>query len=63
MLSNKLKSNGAYYEAGCAARLEGKPDFYGCHFGMRSDRERATADFRQGWADTDQLLRQKARNA
>jgi hypothetical protein len=46
-----LKSHGRYYEAGALAASLGRDDFYGCHYGMRSQLEIARHQFRCGWQD------------
>jgi hypothetical protein len=48
-----LKSEGRYFEAGVAARQEGRECYYGCHFGMRSSRDRAIAEFTAGYNAED----------
>ena len=45
----KLKSEGKYREAGELAFNEGQSDAYGCHYGMRSDRQFAINEFRAGY--------------
>lgn len=37
------------YEEGYKARMDGRPRYYGCHFGMRSTLESDKADFFTGW--------------
>jgi hypothetical protein len=46
-----LKSAGQYRAAGKLAFTSGRDDQYGCHFGMRSERETAAAEFRAGWSE------------
>ena len=48
-----LKSEGRYFKAGVAARQEGRECYYGCHFGMRSTRDRAIAEFTAGYNAED----------
>lgn len=47
---DKLKCEGLYREAGAAA-YERNPNFrsYGCHFGMRSERDHAMREFYAGF--------------
>ena len=52
-LINTLKSEGRYFEAGVAARQEGRECYYGCHFGMRSTRDSAIAEFTSGYNAKD----------
>jgi hypothetical protein len=51
-----LKSQGLHTEAGHLARRLGYPCWYGCHFGMRSNRESARLDFESGWTAEDRAL-------
>lgn len=45
-----LKAQSLYFAAGALAYSLGYPETsYGCHFGMRSDIERARAEYREGW--------------
>lgn len=44
-----LKAEGKHREAGALAAKQGKPCYYGCHFGMRSTRNEAILDFRRGY--------------
>lgn len=44
-----LKVAGLCFEAGALARTQGDTRTYGCHFGMRSTRDRSVADFNRGW--------------
>lgn len=48
-----LKSEGRYFEAGVLARQSGCDDNYGCHFGFRSELEKARAEFKQGYYAED----------
>lgn len=48
-----LKSEGRYFEAGLLARQSGRDDNYGCHFGFRSELEKARAEFKQGYYAED----------
>jgi hypothetical protein len=48
-----LKSEGQYFEAGKLARQLGHSGNYGCHFGMRSDLEKARAEFALGYNAED----------
>lgn len=50
---DELKSEGRYFEAGIAARQAGEGCHYGCHFGMRSERARAIAEFEAGYNAED----------
>lgn len=47
----RLKSVGQYYQAGALAASLGQDDNYGCHYGMRSERENAVAQYRLGHAE------------
>lgn len=44
-----LKAAGSYFAAGALAYALGQPMNYGCHFGMRSELERARQLFAEGW--------------
>ena len=44
-----LKSAGHYFAAGAVAKALGGGRFYGCHFGMRSTRDAAIAEFYRGF--------------
>jgi hypothetical protein len=44
-----LKSEGLYFTAGAMAFQIGHPRGYGCHYGMRSDRDASTAEFYRGY--------------
>jgi hypothetical protein len=46
---NELKANGEYFAAGALAARQGRPDYYGCHFGMRQSLEFARSEFSKGW--------------
>jgi hypothetical protein len=46
-----LKAEGAYREAGALAAEQGSPCYYGCHYGMRSSRALAMAEFQAGYTD------------
>lgn len=46
---NDLKVAGHYFAAGALARSLGHDHNYGCHFGMRSDRDFARSEFQRGW--------------
>ena len=48
-----LKSEGRYFEAGVLARQIGHTDSYGCHFGMRSELEKAREEFKLGYYAED----------
>jgi hypothetical protein len=48
-----LKSEGQYFEAGKLARQLGEARYYGCHFGLRSERARAVAEFEAGYDAED----------
>ena len=50
---SELKSEGRYFEAGVLARQSGEACYYGCHFGMRSTRENAIAEFTAGYHAED----------
>lgn len=49
MKTEKLKSEGKYFEAGQNARENNEPRAYGCHFGMRSSRDYAMTEFYKGY--------------
>jgi hypothetical protein len=53
----QLKSEGHYYQAGREARIAGKSDYYGCHYGMRSSCQRAHEEFKAGWQAADDAER------
>jgi len=44
-----LKAKGEYRQAGAAARKAGFERCYGCHYGMRSSRDSAIAEFNAGY--------------
>lgn len=44
-----LKVEGHFHAAGALARSLGLPRLYGCHFGMRSTRDRDAAQYLAGW--------------
>lgn len=46
----KLKSEGHFFAAGALAFATEQTDAYGCHYGMRSDRDAAIAEFKRGFA-------------
>lgn len=46
---NDLKAAGHYFAAGALDRTLGGTGNYGCHFGMRSDLDRARTEFRRGF--------------
>jgi hypothetical protein len=46
---NDLKAAGHYYAAGVLAYALRQPNNYGCHFGMRSELEKAKEEFSIGW--------------
>jgi hypothetical protein len=48
---------------GQIARLNGEDRQYGCHFGMRSTRERDMANFYEGWDAADAALSASSRSA
>jgi hypothetical protein len=50
---DELKSEGRYFEAGKLARELGRDDNYGCHFGLRSELEKARAEFKLGFNAED----------
>lgn len=50
---DNLKAEGRYFEAGVLARQSGLTDDYGCHFGMRSELEKARAEFKLGYSAED----------
>ena len=63
-LVEDLKANGHYYAAGALARSLGHGRFFGCHYGMRSEKERSQELFYAGYdalgrvdQPTDQELR------
>lgn len=45
----RLKVKGDYYGAGVLARLTKQPRYYGCHYGMRSNRAWAMTRFYEGY--------------
>lgn len=47
--TDSLKAKGLYVEAGANAYANDEDRAYGCHFGMRSDRLAAIADFERGY--------------
>ena len=51
MTVEQFKAKGRYLEAGHAQAMAGEPCAYGCHYGMRSEREAALAEFRKGYAE------------
>ena len=51
-----LKAAGRYFDAGVAARQSGRDDNYGCHFGMRSELEKARAEFKLGYDAEDTVV-------
>lgn len=53
------KSNGNYYGAGALARALNQPRSYGCHYGMRSDRERSMQSFYKGWDACDRHIKEE----
>jgi hypothetical protein len=46
---NELKANGEFFAAGALAARQGRPDYYGCHFGARQSLEFARSEFSEGW--------------
>lgn len=44
-----LKSDGHFFAAGALAKALGHRRDYGCHYGMRSDRPAAVAQFLAGY--------------
>jgi hypothetical protein len=44
-----LKAQGQYREAGALAFTSGQARSYGCHYGMRSDRDAASLAFQAGY--------------
>ena len=59
---NKLKSQGQYREAGAATFEAKQPCTYGCHFGMRSERDFAIREFAEGY-ETARAAARAAANA
>lgn len=53
MTTTSLKSKGLYAEAGASAYANDEGRSYGCHFGMRSDREASMAAFYRGYDDAE----------
>lgn len=47
--TDTLKSEGRYRQAGAFAFARREPRSYGCHFGMRSDRDAAIREFNAGF--------------
>lgn len=43
-----LKASGHYFAAGALAASLGMDNNYGCHFGMRSDRDNAIEQYKAG---------------
>ena len=57
---DKLKSDGRYFHAGAYAAMAGYGRAYGCHFGPRSERDAAIAEFQRGYDEqTCVALRRK----
>ena len=50
---DELKAEGRHFEAGKLARELGHNDDYGCHFGLRSELEKARAEFKLGYNAED----------
>jgi hypothetical protein len=50
-MENWIEKNKGYhpFTAGALAYMLGKTDYYGCHYGMRSTRQWAIEQFKQGW--------------
>jgi hypothetical protein len=48
-----LKADGLYFDAGKLARQLGHDRSYGCHYGLKSDRARAIAEFEAGFDAKD----------
>lgn len=44
-----LKAQGNYWAAGYHAHMLGCSTSYGCHYGMRSERDRAIQEYVAGW--------------
>ena len=44
-----LKAGGHYFAAGAVAASLGASKYYGCHFGMKSDLDRARSEFFAGY--------------
>lgn len=44
-----LKASGHYFAAGAVAKQIGGMRYYGCHYGMRSTKERDMAEFFAGY--------------
>ena len=51
-----LKSDGRYFHAGAFAAMAGYDRYYGCHYGMRSSRAYAMAQFYAGYDEAIALL-------
>lgn len=54
---DSLKSAGKPFEAGQLAFETGRDRSYGCHFGMRSDRDAYARAFERGWDTAAQAAR------
>jgi len=50
MNSDQAKEKGLYNLAGGLAYVEGLDGVYGCHYGLRSKRDKAAQSFAKGWA-------------
>jgi hypothetical protein len=57
------KVRGRYRTAGQTAALLGHDDIYGCHFGMRSTRDFAMAEYKSGHAEIRAVYRRMERGA
>ena len=51
-----LKSQDMFFAAGALQNQLGHALAYGCHYGMRSTRDSAVAEFRAGWLAADDRL-------
>jgi len=51
------KSLGQYRRAGQLSSLRGHGFYYGCHYGMRSTRMTAIAEFEAGFCEIEELFR------
>jgi hypothetical protein len=49
----QAKAQGNYRLAGQLTSLANLPCYYGCHYGMRNDRQYAIEEFIRGWKDEE----------
>lgn len=57
--TEKLKSTGQYYSAGMDAFANKRGRYYGCHYGMRSDRQFAMNEFYLGYDEAEEDAREQ----